>query len=160
MVDHGPGLTVARFLGPLDVRKLGRRRWMTLVPLGYESDVLGATITVPVEFITDFASVPRTPLAWWLVGDTAHRAAVVHDWLYQHPDFDDRRWADAVFREAMAADDQDPEPAWRRALAWLGVRIGGGWAWTNHGKRIRALNPIWTAAGWPTLATAETVSAP
>ena len=119
----------------------------------YESDVAGKTIVVPAEMVTDFASVPRLPLTWWLVGDTAHRAATVHDLLYQHPDFDDRALADAVFREAMAADDQDPEPAWRSTLAWLGVRVGGWKAWHDHGTRGAALNPIWSATGWPTEAS-------
>lgn len=123
---------------------------MTLAPIRYESDVLGQTVIVPAEMITDFASVPRLPLAWWLVGDTAHRAAVVHDLLYQHPDFDDRALADAVFREAMAADDQDVEPAWRRWLAWSGVRSGGWYAWSRYEKRASDLNPIWTSTAWPT----------
>jgi hypothetical protein len=140
---------VARFLDPLDVRKLGKRRWMTLARMCYESDVLGSTIRVPAEFITDFASVPRTPLAWWLVGDTSHRAAVVHDYLYQHPDTGNRALADDVFREAMKYDDQDPEPAWRRTLAWAGVRVGGWWAWNRHHERAAELNPVWTAEGWP-----------
>lgn len=146
---------MARFLDPLDVRKLGKRRWMTLAPLCYQSDVLGYTLRIPAEFITDFASVPRIPLAWWLVGDTAHRPAVVHDYLCQHPGSESRTIIDAVFLEAMEHDDQDPEPFWRRTLAWAGARVGGWWAWNRRRKRAAELNPVWTAEGWPRGSLAE-----
>jgi hypothetical protein len=39
-----------------------------------------------------------------------------------------RRWYDWAMREAMTLGG-DPAPAWKRSLAWAGVRIGGGMAW-------------------------------
>lgn len=142
--------SVARFLDPLDVRLVGRCRWMTLAAMRYESDVFGGPLMVAAEFITDFASTPRfLPVTWFLTGNTAHRAAVLHDWLYVHPAWEDRALADRIFREAMGADDLAPEPSWRRALMWAGVRAGGWWAWRNHGKRGQQLNPIWSREGWP-----------
>lgn len=37
---------------------------------------------VPEGYITDLASVPRVPLAYWLAGGRARKAAVFHDYLY------------------------------------------------------------------------------
>lgn len=92
----------------------GRAVWTTLAPLPYQSDVLGETIVVPEEFITDLASVPRLPIAWLVAGGRGSRSAVVHDFAYQfghwprqneEPSPTNRRLADAVFRDSLAADD-------------------------------------------------------
>ncbi len=96
--------------------------WRVIKPLVYESDITGGLIVVPSDFVTDFASVPRLPFAFWLMGDSAHKAAVVHDWLYTPPQKVTRAIADAVFREASAVAGV---PAWRRWGMWLGVRLGG-----------------------------------
>ena len=40
-------------------------------------------VIVPKGFQTDFASVPRVPLAYLFCGDTCHEAATVHDYLYR-----------------------------------------------------------------------------
>lgn len=143
---------MSEFLTPLEVRLVGRKRWMTLIPLVYRSDVAGV-ITVPSEFITDFASVPRLPLAYLLAGDRAPGPAVIHDWMYQHPDFEDRILADTVIGEAMGVDQPDlgfiAEPLPIRVAITSAVRAFGWWAWRNHGKRAAALNPIWSATAWP-----------
>lgn len=60
----------------------GRGTWRVLVPLVYVSDLTNSTYTVPANFETDFATIPRLPLVFALFGDCAHRAAVLHDWLY------------------------------------------------------------------------------
>lgn len=141
------------FHAPLDIRQLGRRRWMTLAPLVYRSDLLVEPVTIPSEFITDLASVPRLPFAYLLAGDRAHGPAVVHDWLYQHPDWEDRALADAMLLEAMTVEQLDlgfeAESLVMRRIIWAGVRAGGWLAWREHGKRQAALNPIWTRTGWP-----------
>ena len=71
------------FLSTLQVARLPDGQWRLLAPLRYQSAVLGALIEVPTGALTDFASVPRLPLAYLLAGDTAHEAAVIHDFLYQ-----------------------------------------------------------------------------
>ena len=109
--------------------------WVTLSPLRYESDLLRSIITVPAGFSTDLASTPRLPVAYLLAGDTAHEAAVVHDWLYQVR-ISTRAQADAVLDEAMAVTG---EPAWRRWLMWAAVRAAGGWAWYTGPRRYSAL---------------------
>lgn len=148
------------FLDPLDLRLIGwrggRPLWSTLTPLAYASALLGRTIIVPAEFVTDLASTPRLlPLTWLLASGRAPRPAVVHDLLYQHPEWDDRALADRVFLEAMGADPMSGTNAPLRALMYGGVRVGGWLAWSRQHARRRALNPIWTATMWP-----EAVEAP
>lgn len=98
----------------------GRAVWRLERRLVFVSRVYGR-INVPPGFETDFASVPRLPFAYWLTGDTAHKSAVVHDFLCRH-DFKDCyiTWKTAaeVFREAMKVEGV---PLWRRTLMYWGV---------------------------------------
>lgn len=116
--------------------------WTLEAPLKYQSDRLGFLVTVPADFRTDLASVPRLPLAFLLAGDTAHEAAVVHDYLYQaHTALGVARDdADYVFWEAMNVS-RPPEPAWRRWLMWSQVRLWGWSAWETAMSRRQYLNP-------------------
>lgn len=106
---------MARFLNTLQVEQLedishdGRGTWRLLQPLSYQSDVARRVITSPAGFVTDFASVPRVPFAYWIAGDTAHPAAVIHDWLYSSHEVD-RATADAVLEEAANVADCLPDP--------------------------------------------------
>lgn len=133
---------MSEFVTDLDVRKLlhdgsedKRGTWKLLAPLVFKSKILGKTITVPDGFVTDFASVPRLPVAYLLTGDYGHEAAVVHDWLYSAQAVDGehvtRKQADAVFREALT---NGGEPDWRTWLMWMGVRIGGGGPYESAGQ--------------------------
>ena len=98
--------------------------WKLTQPLIYHSDLV-KWVSVPIGFKTDFASVPRIPVIYALVGDRAHYPAVIHDYLYSvdaKPNVS-RKEADLVFLEAMEA----------RGIGWLyrkmmywGVRMGGG----------------------------------
>lgn len=103
----------------------GRARWKLLCELAYNSQIHGLII-VPVGYVTDFASVPRLPFAYWLTGDTAHASAVVHDYLcsveYPRCEISWARAAD-VFREAMKHEEV---PAWRRTMMYWAVRMAGG----------------------------------
>jgi hypothetical protein len=54
--------------------------WVVYEPLLYWSETVGQ-IEVPVGFETDFASVPRVPVAYQVWGDRAHRESVLHDYL-------------------------------------------------------------------------------
>ena len=118
------------FLTELNATKLkeahsaGRARWRLCTELAYFSKIHGMII-VPVGYVTDFASVPRLPLAYWLTGDTAHASAVVHDYLCS-VEFRQRRitWGAAadVFDEAMK---HEKVPAWRRKMMAWAVRLFG-----------------------------------
>ena len=128
---------MSHFVTDLDVRrhvmdgsKDQRGSWSLLAPLVYCSDLLLRRVTVPEGFVTDFASVPRIPVAFLLTGDSSHEAAVVHDWLYSTREFD-RATADAVFREACLIAG----PKWRAWAMWIGVRIGGSGPYNTAGQR-------------------------
>ena len=109
----------------LRVEAIDDTHWRLLDTFTYDSEVAGARITVPAGFVTDFASVPRLPFVFLLTGDTAHMAAVIHDFLYTTKLFP-RETADAVFYEAMRSTGV---PRWRAWTMWLGVRVGGQAAW-------------------------------
>ena len=106
-------------------------------PLIFYSEVLGRSIAVPRGFVTDYASVPRIPFAFWLFGGKARKAAVVHDFLYRQGAALDppvtRAQADAVFREAAEASGQ---PGWRRAAMWAAVRAFGWTAYVDNPKGV------------------------
>lgn len=94
-------------------------------------------IVVPAGFVTDFASIPW-PL-WSFIGASWGRygkAAVIHDFLYQHHGYEAwpkdtgvqfARWhADDIFLEAMVVLNV---AGWRRRLMYRGVRWFGWLAW-------------------------------
>ena len=109
------------FLTELVCRKVkeagntSRAKWELQQDLAFDSARVGMIIA-PAGFVTDFASVPRVPLAYWLTGDTAHKSAVIHDYIC-------RVWvprlritwreAAEVFEECMR---HEGVPVWRRKL--------------------------------------------
>lgn len=124
---------MARFLTPLDVRLIDDTtppRWRLLSDLVYFSDLLGVRI-VPAGFETDFASVPRLPLFFWLAGDTCHKPATLHDWLYSAEGKVGRDIADLALREASEATKVS---AWRRWAMWAFVRVGGAGYYQGAGE--------------------------
>ena len=92
-------------------------------------------IIVPLGFRCDFASVPRLPIVFVLWGDRAHRAAVVHDYLYRtNPSLElTRKQADIIFRDAMICTGAPWKVYWPMYLA---VRAAGWFAW--HKNKIDA----------------------
>lgn len=110
------------FKSPLKVEWIGVKdddipQWKLLEPLRYSSDLLNRTVEVPAGYVTDFASVPRAPIAYFLAGNTGHRAAVVHDYLITSKEVE-RKIADNVFKEALSATGVD---SWRSQVMYLAV---------------------------------------
>lgn len=78
-------------------------------------------LVVPEGFVTDFASVPRLPVVYLAVGNTGHKAAVMHDWLY-HTRLFSREAADSYFYHALRESGVN----WFYAQAmYRAVRLGG-----------------------------------
>jgi hypothetical protein len=91
-------------------------------------------VTVPIGFVTDFASIPR---AFWSLlrpdGNYAY-AAVIHDYLYWTQRLS-RDKSDLIFKLAM----QDFEIGSAEvSTIYAGVRAGGEGAWNDNAKlRLR-----------------------
>lgn len=120
------------FQGYLDTRKIkeansfGRAEHMVLTEFALNSKHVGL-IVINAGFITDFASVPRLPFAYWLTGDAAQMSATVHDKLckdYFATKGEAISWSLAakVFHEAMGYEGV---PWWRRRMMYTGVRSYG-----------------------------------
>lgn len=118
------------FLTPLVVELIDDGLWRLDKKLIYVSDE-GGVFEVPAGFVTDMASVPRLPLAYILAGNTAHAAAVLHDFFYQTKPIS-RDDADEIFLEAMAATGVS---WWRRWLMYAAVRSAGWVAWSQSEER-------------------------
>lgn len=122
---------MAKFVTPLRVVQIDDRRWQLEATLMYATDVIDQVIVVPTGFVTDFASVPRLPLAYLFTGGKASAAAVVHDWLYS-THTTSRKEADDIFFEAILAVGHSRFTAW---LMWSGVRVGGAFLWDKPNLR-------------------------
>jgi hypothetical protein len=116
-----PPPAAPRFLTPVYVRLERDETYTVLAAVEYESALTGKSYVIPAGFNTDFASVPRLPLAFLLAGGVGDRAALVHDYLYR-TGAEPRNVADDVFAEALRAI---AVPGWRSSLMWAGVRVGG-----------------------------------
>jgi len=115
-------LWLSQFLLPLELEYIDGRNWRVAAGFDFESEVLDAIVSIPVDFVTDFASIPRA--FWSLLPPTGTygKAAVVHDFLYRTPGFATRAQADAVLREAM----EILNVGWlTRQIIYRGVRLGG-----------------------------------
>lgn len=110
-----------RFPNPLQAELLpDRKTWRLLATFSYLDPDHGR-IEVPADFETDFASVPRWPITFALLGQYGHAAAVLHDWLYS-TGMHSRAEADRVLLNALRSSGI---ARWRAWLMWAGVRLGG-----------------------------------
>lgn len=89
--------------------------------LVYYSALLDLVITVPAGFVTNFASVPRAPVTYWLFGGIADEAAVIHDFGYGQG-LMPKSTADSVYLEALEACGV---PLWKRTAMYLAVKTFG-----------------------------------
>lgn len=112
-----------RFLSPLRTERVDLMTCdrILLAPLAFSSKLLDKLVIVPEGFVTDFASVPRAPLTYWLFGGIGDEAAVVHDFAYEKG-IVPRDMADDLYLEALEACGV---PAWRRRAMWAAVRVFG-----------------------------------
>ncbi len=109
---------------PWKAEKVGKRKYRLLDDFQYVGPG-GEIVVVPKGFVTDGNSIP------FLLQIFAHDrmrglfGGTIHDWLYGHGK--NRAWADRVYRLALG----DEGDLWGVViwLRWLGVRVGGAWAW-------------------------------
>lgn len=151
------GLLKANFLGPQPGQGGTKHRWELTEALSFtfkmsyndqqilkmlclddvHVDKNDVTVTVPVGFVTDLASIPRP--VWVLISpwDVA-RSAVVHDLLYRKlREMKDklspgdksaiRAVSDIVFLEGMKASEPSV-PTWKIQACYQSVKVFGRWA--------------------------------
>ena len=117
------------FTGPLTLTELEAGSgwyWRLEQPIVFRASS-GIDITVPTGFVTDGATVPRPLWGVLPAWGTYSRAAVVHDFLCRsldngspHPAAKTRKFADAIFYEAMVACGTGMAMRW---AMWAAVRI-------------------------------------
>jgi len=109
--------------------------WKVMEPFDYEIGEVGSgnKIDVPVNFITDLASIPR--IFWSIMPPFGKysRAAVLHDWIYHTQQFT-RKMSDDILMEAMQVLSVNWLTRW---TIYLGVRIGGWVPWNQHAKELK-----------------------
>ena len=105
------------------VKTFGDKQWTLVEQLRYQGNQ--DLFTVPPNFKTDFASVPRV-FVWFLPRYGRYtKAAILHDYLCDEARAGrlKRSDADGLFRRAM----MELEVAFlRRWIMWAAVRVGGG----------------------------------
>lgn len=121
----------AGFLNKLCFEDLGEIRGRPvyrLLEALYYRDHGGFITEIPKGFQTDLASVPRVPVIYMLWGDTAHREAILHDYLYRAdcPVKASRLGADYYFMSAMISRHQ---PWMIYYPMFIGVRLLGVWSY-------------------------------
>ena len=125
---------MSKFIGELIVEPQSDGvNWKIHEQFQYESDVLDTTITIPVGFVTDGASIPK--FFWNIIQPTGpyFRAAVIHDYLYRWQKFT-RRQSDNALLEGMWVLKCK---IWQYVCVYIAVRLFGGWAWKKDSQ-----NPI------------------
>lgn len=116
---------MSSFTSPLRVEYIDGFSWRILEPFDYyRTNDPASLIRIPVDFVTDFASVPR--FFWQILPPlgTYGKAAVVHDWVYATECFC-RKECDAIFTEASYVLGV---PAWK---VWPMTRAVRNFGYTN-----------------------------
>ena len=103
--------------------------WKVLSPLTYITND-NIKITVPKDFNTNFASVPR--IFWSLLPPWGRygKAAIVHDFLYYSGIYS-KKETDLIFLEAMKSLNV---VKWKRYTMYYSVKKFGFIAWNRHRK--------------------------
>jgi hypothetical protein len=119
------------FLTPLVLDYIDGRTWQVAEAFSYHAQHPLTTITVPMGFITDFASIPRA--LWAILPPTGKygKAAVIHDYLYNRANYQGwtKAMADRVFYDAMG---ELGVPQVQRWLMWQAVRMFGKGNFGNY----------------------------
>jgi hypothetical protein len=127
--------------GDVTVSQTDPIHWKLIQPVVYVGKE--QTFTVPAGFITDFASVPR--IFYWLVPTYGAytKAAILHDFLCEHPQVTSRDDADGIFRRTMR---ELGVPFLRRWMMWAAVRAGAHLKGATLGEFV-----IWLLVAVPSL---------
>lgn len=121
----------------LDVEFIDGSVWLVVKPFAFRINEL-ERVTVPMGFVTDFASIPRALWSLLPPAGSYAPAAVVHDFLYQHRTIEhvngsnrlcERGDADSALRDGMDALGVGKVTRW---VIYSGVRVGGWKIWHRY----------------------------
>lgn len=142
-------------IDPVDFRPfVDGGHWIVRQPLRYRIGVSPHEVTVPVGFVTDFASIPPALQSLIRQNGPYILPAVVHDYLYWHQGCT-RTQADQIFLLAMIENKVGPI---HRTAIHSAVVAAGGFAWADNASEraagmVRILPPeqqkITAATLWP-----------
>lgn len=113
------------FKTELEVKSYTNYKWELTAPLYFylDKNKRDEGITVPIGFVTDFATVPR--LIWSIIPPIGRytKAAVLHDYLYENPYLvKNKKEADKIFLQAMQVLEVEK---WKRTTMYCAVRVFG-----------------------------------
>ena len=142
-------------IDPVDFRPfVDGGHWIVRQPLVYRIGVSAEQITVPVGFVTDFASIPQALQSIIKQNGLYILPAVVHDYLYWNQSCN-RKQADQIFLLAMI---ENKVGAIHRTAIHNAVAAAGSFAWDDNAREraagmVRILPPdrqrITAATLWP-----------
>lgn len=116
---------------PVDFRPFSDgMHWIVRQPLKYTIGVSQDSITVPVGFVTDFASIPQALQSIIRANGPYILPAVVHDYLYWRQACT-REQADKVLLLGMIENEVKEV---HRVAIHDAVRIAGGFAWGDNAR--------------------------
>ena len=126
----------------LDIRYIDGINYELLVSFSYKPpvDIIDKEISVPVGFVTDFASIPK--ILWPVLPPTGPygKAAVLHDWCYR-TGMVSRLTSDNILYHAALELGTPTFKAW---LIYEGVRIGGSSSYCDYNSiKARRNRSIW-----------------
>ncbi len=136
---HGQRRNMSSFTTPLVVSPLpDGRRWRLVFQFCYDVGWKwsGERITVPLGFLTDFASIPR--FLFFLPAWAKYcKSSIIHDWLYKTGKIMGepitRKRADEIFYEALLIEWRDHKAG--RFWAWVEYKCVRGFGWLSWDYR-------------------------
>ena len=105
------------------------KRYQLIQPFVFRVD--SSEIVIPVNFWTDWASIPRPARALLDRDGPWARAALAHDFVYFLTYRNNRRHCDDILYFGMVADGVG---CLARHTIHKAVQIGGGWTWDRYAK--------------------------
>lgn len=127
---------MSQFTTDLMVKPIDDQNWSLIEGFEYHVGKYPSEeiITVPVDFITDFASVPK--MFHWIISPKGKhtKAAVIHDYCYETELYSKFK-SDRIFLEAMKVLNVK---LWKRIIMFSAVVGFGLGAW-NKCRRMKHL---------------------
>ncbi len=138
-----PAVYAQQPIDPVDFKPfVDGQHWIVRQPLKYRIGVSAQEITVPVGFVTDFASIPQALQSIIRKNGNYLLPAVVHDYLYWDQSCT-RAQADQIFLLAMI---ENRVGALHQKALHAAVSIAGSFAWDDNSREraeglVRILPP-------------------